>query len=69
MDPGSLDTLAAAYAEAGRFEDAVKTQERAIDIIKTGRSSHYVIKGYIERLDLYKENKPWREKQQFFMKN
>ena len=30
--PMFLDTLAAAYAEAGRFADAVTTQERAVEL-------------------------------------
>jgi tetratricopeptide (TPR) repeat protein len=30
-----LDTLSAAYAEAGRFEDAVRTEQKAIDLAHT----------------------------------
>jgi tetratricopeptide (TPR) repeat protein len=37
-DPGVLGTLAAAYAEAGRFEDAVASARKAIDLARaTGR--------------------------------
>jgi tetratricopeptide (TPR) repeat protein len=32
QDPGSLDTLAAAYAEAGRFEEAAATAREALDV-------------------------------------
>jgi choline-sulfatase len=32
LDPASLDTLAAAYACAGRFEDGVRTARRAIEL-------------------------------------
>src|SRR5262249_58491261 len=36
--PGVLDTLAAAYAESGRFSDAVSTAERALAIARSQRS-------------------------------
>ena len=43
--PEILDTLAAAYAEAGRFDDAVRTQEKWIDIQKKqGVISFYQIR-------------------------
>lgn len=35
-DPMSLETLAAAYAAGGRFQDAVENEQRAIDVV-TGR--------------------------------
>ena len=35
-NPSFLDTLAAAYAAAGRFDDAVKTAKQALDIAKSG---------------------------------
>ena len=31
-DPGHLDTLAVAYAEMGRFDEAFSTSEKAIDL-------------------------------------
>jgi tetratricopeptide (TPR) repeat protein len=34
--PGPLDTLAAAYAAAGRFDDAMTTAQQAIDAAKAG---------------------------------
>jgi hypothetical protein len=56
-----LDTLAAAFAEAGRFADAVKTQEKAQE--KALEDKSYVIRfghdGH-KRLQLYKDNKPFR---------
>jgi tetratricopeptide (TPR) repeat protein len=52
-----LDTLAAAYAEAGRFDDAVKTQELALKdksfVNRYGDDAR-------KRLQLYKDRKPYR---------
>ncbi len=53
-----LDTLAAAYAEAGRFEEAIETQLKAIDIF---RDEDIPIEECFIRLNSYKNNKPWRE--------
>ena len=33
-EPAVLDTLAAAYAESGRFEDAVATVEKGLEIAR-----------------------------------
>jgi len=52
-----LDTLAAAYAEAGKFDDAVKAQEKALE------DKYYAIRygeGGRQRLQLYKDKKPFR---------
>ena len=60
-----LDTLAAAYAEVGKYEDAVKTEERAINILTdptiTPSVDDSIVLEYKERLSSYKANKPWRE--------
>ena len=54
-----LDTLAAAYASDGRFEEAVATAEKAI-ALPTAKQS--VLADQIEqRLRLYKQGKPFRE--------
>jgi tetratricopeptide (TPR) repeat protein len=53
-----LDTLAAACAEAGDFDAAVKHQNRAIDL--NPRDEDFV-KEAQERLALYKDHKPYRE--------
>ena len=56
----TLDTLAAAYAEAGRFDDAVKIQEELIDIQKkTG--SNYFFSDSAERLKSYKNRIAWTD--------
>ena len=57
-----LDTLAAAYAEAGRFEDAIITQEKVIVLLKKEGNPTNLIKQCKERLKLYKAHKPFREK-------
>ena len=57
-DANDLENLAAAYAECGRFDEAVKWQSRAIEL-GTGLLDPDEAE---ERLDLYKEGKPFREK-------
>jgi len=56
-----LDTLAAAYDEVGRFEDAVKTQEKAIELLSEKDKDKYLSE-FTEHLNFYKARKPWREK-------
>ena len=58
-DTNDLDTLAAAYAETGDFDAAVKWQERALDLLpKDAEESR---KDYGARLELYKAHKPYRD--------
>ena len=57
--PGPLDVLAAAYAEAGRFEDAVETARRAAGLAAAG--SGPVASGLAERQALYAAGKPFRQ--------
>jgi tetratricopeptide (TPR) repeat protein len=57
----TLDTLAAAYAEAGKFPDAVATLKRVITLeSKKGETEE--LAEYREHLRCYTANKPWREK-------
>ena len=59
-DPGALDTLAAACAEAGRFEDAVATAKKAIRLAES--SGNRTLAGELEtRLRLYEHSQPFRE--------
>jgi tetratricopeptide (TPR) repeat protein len=55
-DPVLLDTLAAAYAEAGDFKKAIEWQQKAMPA-----SSPAVADLLRERMDLYKMGKPYRE--------
>lgn len=58
-DPALLDSLAAAYAEAGRFEEADSTARRALDLARRVRPA---LAGSIEaRLALYGRHQPFRE--------
>jgi len=60
-EPYALDTLAAAYAEAGEFGDATAIQIRVIALeSKQGKTED--LAEYRERLEAYRANKPWREK-------
>jgi tetratricopeptide (TPR) repeat protein len=55
-----LDTLAAAYASAGRFEEAVETAEKAINLAET-QGKKDLAEEIRERLGLYKSGQPYRE--------
>lgn len=54
-----LDTLAAAYAESGDFEKAVKYQTDAIAATPSGNTE---LGGMKDRLELYRQRKPFRDK-------
>ncbi len=59
-DGNWIDTLAAAWAEAGDFKRAIKFQEQAL---RTGSPSDSEGKDMRERLSMYKQSRPYREKQ------
>ncbi|HVJ26948.1 MAG TPA: hypothetical protein VM493_05370 [Vicinamibacterales bacterium] len=54
-----LDTLAAAYAESGRFVDAIATIERAIAVARS--SEPPAVDVLASRLPLYRSGQPLRE--------
>jgi tetratricopeptide (TPR) repeat protein len=59
-DPGVVDTLAAAYAEAGRYSDAVETAERALSLAKSqGNTS--LAGQVLAHLSLYEAGHPFRD--------
>lgn len=55
-DPNHLDTLAAAYAEAGDFARAAEWQEKAIGLAKGETSGE----NWAARLELYRAKTPFR---------
>ncbi len=58
--PQLLDTLSAAYAEAGRFDDAVRTVRQAIEQAEAA-GQRPLADQLRERLKLYEERRPFRE--------
>ncbi len=54
-----MDTLAAAYAEQGKYDDAVTTQKKAISILK--KENVKKRKEFYDRLKSYQGKRPWRE--------
>jgi tetratricopeptide (TPR) repeat protein len=59
QQPFVLDTLAMAYAEAGRFQDAQKIEQRAIRIARAAALE--ATNAMLQRLELYQNHQPWRE--------
>jgi spermidine synthase len=57
-DANYLDTLAAAYAAAGRFEEAVTTAARAIDVAEAAGDAS-LARGAADRRALYRGGKPY----------
>ncbi len=63
--PHAYDTLAAAYAESGMFNDAVATQKIAIEKLKATDDRSLIdehLHNYTTRIELYRSKKPWRDK-------
>jgi tetratricopeptide (TPR) repeat protein len=60
-NPAMLDTLAAAFAEAKRFPEAVRTLERAVSLASAqkDKATADILRS---RMKLYKAGKPLREK-------
>jgi hypothetical protein len=56
QDPALLDTLAAAHAEAGDYDAAVKRQAEAIALVGDGPKKA----DFQSRLELYRDRKPYR---------
>ena len=58
-DAYNLDTLSAAYAEVGRFAEAIETQLQAIALLKK-TSYESSMAEFEKRLERYTAHKPWR---------
>ncbi len=56
--PHILSTLAAAFAEEGNFETAIKWSQQAVDLNDPEHAEQLV-----KELDSYREGQPWRERQ------
>jgi tetratricopeptide (TPR) repeat protein len=59
QQPAVLDTLAAAYAEAGRFTEAIETARRAL-AIATQQNDRALAAGLNARIALYQAGTPFR---------
>jgi tetratricopeptide (TPR) repeat protein len=62
-NPSFLGTLAAAYAEAGRFEDAIRAAEKAIDLARIAGNQKLAEKNQ-QLLEMYRAGKPFHEEVQ-----
>ncbi len=58
-NPGALDTLAAAYAAAGRFHEAIETAEKAVELAAPAGEKG-LAEEIEERLQLYKSGRSYR---------
>ena len=56
-DAAVLDTLATAYAELGKFDEAIEYQRKAIEL----ETDEDMIGEYVSHLKLYKFRKPYRD--------
>jgi tetratricopeptide (TPR) repeat protein/mono/diheme cytochrome c family protein len=58
QDPGSLDALGAAYASAGRFDEAMTTAQAAIELLGA-RGADAAASEIAERFELYSRRQPF----------
>jgi uncharacterized protein YcsI (UPF0317 family) len=56
----ALDTLAMAYAETGRFGEAVQTEQQAVNLAGAAGQKDDAA-AMQQRLELYQKHQPWRE--------
>ncbi len=63
QDPSVLDTLAAAYAETGKFSEAVETAQKALELAAQQENAESLVEGLKARCALYQANTPFRDTQ------
>jgi len=61
-DPVLFDTLAAAYAESGRFPEAVHTAQHALDLAVQQNASS-LVDGLKAKIATYESHSPFRDRQ------
>ncbi len=59
-NPNALDTLAAAYAQAGRYPEAVTTAQKAAELATAGKNEK-LAEDIRARAELYRTERPYRE--------
>ena len=59
-DINFLDTLAAAYAENGRYDEAVAIENRILSLLASTRQTDAMAL-HVQRLSIYEEKRPYRE--------
>ncbi|MGB2929871.1 MAG: hypothetical protein WBB70_13245, partial [Desulfobacterales bacterium] len=60
QQPLALDSLAAAYAEVGSFDDAVSTAKKAFKLALE-QGPEELVQGLKKRLQLYEKRRPYRQ--------
>ena len=60
-DPAYLDTLAASLAESGNFDEAVRVQSEAIDILKASSVPEEIVGQFAAHLDYFLARLPLRD--------
>lgn len=60
QDPFALDTLAAAHAAAGSFEEAIAWAERSLSLLERARAEPTRVQAVRDRLEHYRRGEPFR---------